>query len=73
MTLWSQGVADLVVVVVKPPADESTATCLRVKLEVRGREAKGKGPDMLTKGVSDAWTTILRRLEQMTKRDDNSV
>ena len=47
--LWSQGVADLVIVVVKLRADEDMVTCLRGKLVARDRDAKGKGPDMLTK------------------------
>lgn len=49
--LWSQGVADLVVVVIKPYADENMVTCLRAKHMERGKDAKGKGPDMLTKGI----------------------
>ena len=49
LSLWSQGVADLVVVVVKPQADEDMVTYLRVKLVVRDKHVKGKGPDMLTK------------------------
>jgi len=36
-SLWSQRVTDLVVVVVKLPADESVATRLRIKLEERGQ------------------------------------
>ena len=50
LSLWSQGVADLIAVVVKPLAGEDMVTYLRVKLAVRGKEAKGKGSDMLTKG-----------------------
>ena len=49
--LWSQGVADLAVVVIKPYADENMVTCLRVKRMERSKEAKGKGPDILTKGI----------------------
>ncbi len=48
--LWSQGVADPIVVVVKLQADEDMVTYLRVKLVERGSNAKGKGSDMLTKG-----------------------
>ncbi len=50
LSLWSQGVADLVVVVVKPLAGEDMVTYLRIKLVTRSKDAKGKGPDMLTKG-----------------------
>lgn len=41
-----QGVADEVVVVVKPTADEGMVTCLRVKLSVRNKDVKGEGRNM---------------------------
>jgi hypothetical protein len=50
LSLWSQGVTDLTVVVVKLQANEDMVTYLRIKLVVRGMNAKGKGSDMLTKG-----------------------
>ena len=65
-SLWSQGVADLVIVVVKLRADEDMVTYLRVKLAARSKKAKGKGPDMLTKCKLDAWTTVIVRLENKT-------
>lgn len=37
LMLWSQGAADLIVVVVKRLAYEGMETCLRVKLVERGR------------------------------------
>jgi hypothetical protein len=43
LMLWSQGVADLAIVVVKPQADEDVATHLRRKLEERDRKLKAKG------------------------------
>jgi hypothetical protein len=49
LSLRSQGVADLLVVVIKPNADESMVTCLRIKHTERSRKAKGKGADTLTK------------------------
>lgn len=49
-SLWSQGVADLVVVVIKLRAEEDMGTYLRAKLPASSKDAKGKGPDMLTKG-----------------------
>ena len=49
-SLWSQGVADLVIVVVKLRAVEDMVTYLRIKLAESSGNAKGKGPDMLTKG-----------------------
>ena len=49
LMLWSQGVADLLVVVIKLHAYENMATYLRRKHAVRGRKTKGKGADTLTK------------------------
>lgn len=71
--LRPQGVADSAVVVVKLSTEENTVTCLRIKLIERDRKIKGKGPDMITKCASDAWTTILRRLEQRPKETECSV
>jgi len=50
LSLWSQGVADLTIVVVKPLANEDMVTYPRIKLTARSKEAKGKGSDMITKG-----------------------
>jgi hypothetical protein len=64
LELGSRRVTDLVVVVVKPPAEENVATRLRIKLEEKkNREVKGKGPDMLTKCETDTWTTTFTKLE----------
>jgi hypothetical protein len=49
LSLGSQRVADLLVVVVKLDAYEDMATYLRIKHTVRGRKTKGKGADTLTK------------------------
>jgi hypothetical protein len=49
--LWTERSADQIVVVVKLRAEEDMVTYLRRKLEERGKEAKGKGSGMLTKGV----------------------
>ena len=49
LSLWSQGVADLTVIVIKLLADEDMVTYPRIKLAERGKEAKGEGSDMLTK------------------------
>jgi len=50
LVLWSQGVADLLVVVIKLHAYENMVTYLRIKHAESGRKAKGKGADTLTKG-----------------------
>lgn len=56
LSLRSQRVADLLIVVIKLRADENMVTYLRVKHAVRsrkrpkvGRKAKGEGVDTLTK------------------------
>lgn len=46
-----RGSADQIIVVVKPRADESMVTYLRVKLTVRDKDVKGKGSGILTKGI----------------------
>ena len=49
LVLWSQGVADLVVVVVKPRAYEDDGDASEDKTFGKRRKVKGKGPDMETK------------------------
>ncbi len=49
LSLWSQRVADPIIVVVKPHAEESMVTYLRAKRVESSRKAEGKGSDMLTK------------------------
>ena len=48
-SLWSQGLTDLTVIVVKSQADEDMVTYQRIKLVERGKEAKGEGSGMITK------------------------
>ncbi len=48
-SLWYQWVADLVVVVVKPRADEGNGDMLEDKTRGKRQDVKGKGPDILTK------------------------
>lgn len=49
LSLRSQGVADLLIVVIKQHAYENMVTYLRIKHVERGRKTKGKGADTLTK------------------------
>ena len=43
LTLWSQGVTDSTVVVIKPRAYEGMVTYLRIKLAERDRMSEAKG------------------------------
>ena len=47
--VMSRGFSDLVIVVVKPEADEGVVTYPRIKLLVRDRKVRGEGRDMLTR------------------------
>jgi hypothetical protein len=50
LMLWSQGVADLLVVVIKLHTYENMVTYLRIKYTESGRKTKGKGAGTMTKG-----------------------
>ena len=47
--LWAQGFSDLVIVIVKPDADDGVVTYLRTKHSESSRKAEGEGRDMLTR------------------------
>lgn len=64
LLLRSQGVADLLVVVIKRHAYENMVTYLRIKQAERGRKTKGKGADTLTKCNHMHW--LLRLWRQKT-------
>ena len=44
-----QGLSDLVIVIVKPDADDGAVTYLRTKHSESSRKAEGEGRDMLTR------------------------
>jgi hypothetical protein len=49
LSLRFQGVADLLIVVIKPNAYENMVTCWRIKHTESSRKTKGKGADTPTK------------------------
>lgn len=48
-SLWSQGVADLIILVIKLTTNEDVVTYLRIKSKVRDKDVKDEGSDMLMK------------------------
>jgi len=60
VSVKGQGFADLVIVAVKPGAEEGTATYLRRKLSESSRKAEGEGRDTLVEEKSSILTVALR-------------
>jgi len=62
-SLWFQGVADLVIVVVKPRADEGNGDMHEDKTRGKRQKCQRQRTRHINEMRLDAWTTIAMRLE----------